>query len=255
MKKRKYIPIFGAVIITLLMVSSATAVQYVNENETLESIEVPNMQNRLSEVRNSEEFLQLEQIANQYFPQEHLEYVENYIASMGLPEEVTTGTSYIILLILVEITLMLLGHNIVGYLAALCITLIGAIGPALLYGTIEGIRFEALLFDEFLNWLSSFSWAFYLQSFGLIGSTILFISGLTFGALLLVCCIPINWALGVTLGYLDAVLAMLLHMAGIDLSTDETLPQAVTTTTIPTITLEDVTTFISTASATSQSTT
>ena len=257
MNRRKYILVFGAVVTVLMMMSSVTAVQYVNENETLEtleSIEVPNLQNRLSEVRNSEKFLQLEKIANQYFPHEYDDYVESQIASMGLPEEVFGDPdAYVIIFIIVQLTLLLLGHNLVGETAALVITLIGAIGPALLYGTMLGALFEMAAFEGVLIWLDSLR-ELSLFNYGLMGLVILYLSVFTVGAVLAVCCIPLAWVAGFMLVYLDCVLCMLEYMAAVDPPYQVLTPITISTITPETIT-EAITTFTSTASAPSQSTT
>jgi len=221
------------VFVMLMMVSTVSAVpytnkcnlstvstaQYVNGKENLSSkvtfVLILEARAKLNEFRNSENFTQMEQIANEYFPHEYDQYVDDYISSLNLPSDLLGDEEYyIILLIIVEITLLLLGHNLVGETAALAMASLCAVGPALLWGTALAGLLELLMTDFFIEWLSSFNWEFGVEHYGLIGCFIIYTSVLSIGALLLICAVPVVWIGGILLVYADAITVMCAYIFG-----------------------------------------
>lgn len=143
--KRAIISIVG-IFITFMMVSAATAVPYT----TLEplSLKINEMEEKMSETKNNQLIEKFEQFLQKYSNGENKELAIEIVQRFFEKKNIDIGTTEYIfqfLIMLVDIILLIFGHNIIGRTIALLVTSILAIPASFVWGVGLMFGFAATL--------------------------------------------------------------------------------------------------------------
>jgi len=214
---KKIIAVIATVFVMLMMVSAVTAVPYEHQEQSMaaQREEQEEIQEVIQNIRNSPDFLQMEQIANDNFPEDKKQYVldtvDQFFIDQGIPME-GEDDIFLILIIVAEIIILILGHNIVGETLAFVMATLVAIPYSLIlaFGLMAGeVAIAGVMFliayaflRDMIDQLWDEMWQEFFYSCGLIFGFI--ILGIL-GTFLLVVGIPVWYIVSVVMGFAACV--------------------------------------------------
>jgi len=225
MKKKvgKYVLVIGAVVVALLMVSSATAVPYTRQEPL--SLKINEMEGKLKEFRDNPLFTKLQTLSKEKYDPERTELatdiVQRLLERKNIDIEATDDEFFPFLILIVDIILLIFGHNVIGKTLALLVTSIIAIPYSFVLGfpmmaawaSIAFIMFMIVyvlateVIEELLKDLFDLSdfWHYY----GLILGSII----LSTGVIIILLCLPLIYLLGVGASYIMLIQEVLEHLS------------------------------------------
>ena len=224
MKKKvgKCILVFGAIVVALLMVSNATAVPYTRQEPL--SLKINEMEGKLKGLRDNPLFTKLETLSKEKYNPERKELATDIVQRLLESKNIDIGTTdytYTFLIFIVDIILLIFGHNIIGKTLALLVTSIvmipfsfaiglGDMFFTALYSFFLFILIYALFREEMEEFLKDFFdlsdfWHYY----GLILGSII----LSTGALIILLCLPLIYLLCVLGNYVLGILEVLDYLS------------------------------------------
>ena len=222
-KKGKYVLVIGAIFVVLLMVSSATAVPFTRQEPF--RLKINEMKGKLKGLRDNSLFTKLETLSKEKYDPERKELatdiVQRLLESKNIDIETADDDMFPFLILIVDIILLIFGHNIIGKTLALLVTSIISIPYAFVLGFPMTAAWAFIAFmmfmivyvlateaiEEFLKDLFDLSdfWHYY----GLILGSII----LSTGAIIILLCIPLIYLLGVGASYIMLIQEVLEHLS------------------------------------------
>lgn len=203
-----------AVLAVVMLASTATAVQYVQQ-ERCDVMVAERQIDVAASIMSCPEFQQVQQIVDENFPHEYDQYVEDTVRQRfsEIMPDIPDDPFLYPFVIIAEAVMLLLGHNLVGETAAMLLVALAAIPISLVTGVFVSFVIDL---DEVATIVAELvvNWDEVIVQFGLLGAAVIAIAAVVIIIALAVIGIPLNIMVGIGACYIYAIQEMFNYIFG-----------------------------------------